>query len=262
MTTAARPTEERASHFYYPDGHPAYEWPRVDGKGMTKTTVAHARKFGLLPSPTTILRLLAKPQLDTWKQEQAALAVLTSPRRDGEELDAFVHRVLQVDRDQDSERDAAADAGTAIHDAIECSLNDVEYDPQWKPYVDAVRRELSRYGRVVFTEKILVGDGYAGRTDCGLESDSFITVVDFKGCKKLPRYAYDEHLMQGAAYAAALGNTGDKQVQVLIVYIDRNIPGEVATFSLWPWTDEYAKFRCLVKYFHLANGLPLPESYR
>lgn len=262
MTTSARPIEVASSHFYWPDGKPAYEQPRVDGKGTTKTTVAHARKFGLLPSPTTILRLLAKPQLDTWKQEQACLAVLTAPRRDDESLDAFVHRVLHVEREQDAERDAAADMGTAIHDAIECSLNDVEYDPQFKPYVDAVREKLAPYGRCVFSEKILVGDGYAGRTDCGLESDHFITIADFKGCKKLPRYAYDEHLMQGAAYAAALGNTGDKQIQVAIVYIDRNIPGEVAVFSLWPWSDEYAKFRCLVKFWYLSNGVPLPESYR
>lgn len=262
MTTAARPTEERASHFYTRDGRPAYEQPRVDGKGTTKTTVAHARKLGLLPSPTTILRLLAKPQLDTWKQEQAALAVLTAPRREGEELDAFVHRVLQVEKEHEAEKEAAADEGKAIHDSIECALNDVQYDLKYKPYVDATLKEIQKYGRCVFNEKILVGDGYAGRTDCGLESDHFITVVDFKGCKKLPRYAYDEHLLQGAAYAAALGNTGDKQVQVAIVYINRNIPGEVALFTLWPWRDHYEMFRCLVKFFYLSNGLPLPESYQ
>lgn len=262
MTTAARPTEVAASHFYYPDGRPAYEQPRADGKGTTKTTVAHARKLGLLPSPTTILRQLAKPQLDLWKQEQAALAVLTAPRRDGEELDAFVHRVLQVEREHEAEKDAAADEGKAIHDSIECALNDVEYDAKYKPYVDAVLKELQKYGRTVFTERILVGDGYAGRTDCGLEDDHFITVVDFKGCKKLPRYAYAEHLLQGAAYAAALGNTGDKQIRVMICYIDRNQPGEIATFTLWPWSDQYQIFRHLVAVWYLTNGVLLPESYK
>lgn len=260
MTTAARPTEIASAHFYTPDGKPAYEVPKADGKGTRKTTVADARKHGYLPSPTTILKLMAKPQLDTWKQEQACLAVLTSPRREGESLDAFVHRVLHEDREQDAERDAAGRMGTEIHNAIECALKGLPCNPNLLPYVNAVLEKIKPLGRVVFTEKILVGDGYAGRTDAGMENDTTITVLDFKGCKSLPKAPYDEHRMQMAAYAAALGNTGDKIVQCANVYIDRNIPGDVVVHPIWNWQDEYRKFRLLLTYWYLSNEVPLPPS--
>lgn len=253
--TIARPTEIGGSHFYYPDGRPCYEVPKANGAGTRKTNVGDARKLGLLPSPTTILKQLAKPQLDLWKQEQACLAVLTSPRREGEALDDFVYRVLHAEREQDAERDAAADEGTAIHNAIELALSGQPYDQKYEPHVEAVRERLAILGRVVFTEKILVGDGYAGRTDCGLENDDEIIVVDFKGCKQLPREPYVEHRMQIAAYCAALGNTGDKIVSGLVVYIDRNTPGLNAVHMISDWSIDYQKFKCLLAYWKLANNI-------
>lgn len=260
MITAARPTEERSAHFYTQDGRACYEVAKKSGPGMRRTNVTDARKLGLLPSPTTVLKQLAKPQLVNWQIEQGCLAVLTSPRRDGEQLDAFVHRVLHEDREQDAERDAAADMGTEIHNAIECALKGLPCNPNLLPYVNAVLEKIKPLGRVMFTEKILVGDGYAGRTDAGMENDTTITVLDFKGCNALPKAPYDEHKMQMAAYAAALGNTGDKIVQCANVYINRNIPGEVSVYPIWNWQDEYQKFRLLLTYWYLSNEVPLPPS--
>lgn len=260
MITAARPTEDRAAHFYTQDGKACYEVLKADGKGTRKTHVGDCRKLGLLPSPTTVLKQLAKPQLVNWQIEQGCLAVLTSPRRDGEELDAFVQRVLHEDREQDAERDAAADMGTEIHNAIECVLSGMPCNPQYRPFTDAVIEKIRLFGRVIATEKILIGDGYAGRTDAVLDNDTLITVVDFKGCKALPKSPYDEHRMQMAAYAAALGNTGDKRVQCANVYINRNIPGEVGVYAIDDWQVEYQKFRLLLKFWYLSNNVKLPAS--
>jgi hypothetical protein len=260
MTTAARTFDERSSHYYTPDGRPAYEVPKANGVGTRKATIADARKLGLLPSPTTLLKLLAKPQLDSWKTEQAVIACMSSPRREGEELDAFIYRVLHVDKEQDAERDAAADEGTAIHDAVECSFNDVEYPPKYKPYVDAVRGILDREGRVVATEKILVGKGYAGRTDAILENDHNITVVDLKGCKKLPeKGAWDDHRLQIAAYCGAIGNTGNKIVRGVVVYIDRNIPGAVIAHEVLGWTEDYTAFMHLTRFWYAVNRMEMPQ---
>ena len=263
MITNARPKEERGSHFYTRDGQACYEVPKVKG-GMRKTHVGDCRKMGLLPSPTTILSLLRKPQLEEWKMEQAALAVLTSPRKEGESLDDFVYRVLHVDQEHNQERDAAADQGTAIHNAIQLSLEGLEYDHTYEPHVKAVRAQIDQFGRAVKTETILIGDAYAGRTDAILENDETITVTDFKGCNKVPDKPYEEARMQCSAYAKALGNTGNKRVQTLIVYINRNIPGDVKAFLFYDveWQLDYQKFELLTRYWYLANNVewPIMES--
>lgn len=258
MNTNARTFGDEAAHYYHPDGRPCYEMPKVKGGGTRKTTVADARKLGLLPSPTTILRILAKPQLETWKVEQGCLAVLTSPRNVDEPIDAFVYRVLHVEREQDQERDAAADEGTAIHDALELSMQGLEYDPKYRPHVEACRKVIDQSGFYRFSEKVLVGDGYAGRTDLGTEDDNYITVWDFKGCKKLPDKPWPEATMQVSAYAAALSNTGEKRVRCGIIYINRNEPGQIAWFMIDDWQAEYAKFKLLVRYWYLSNNVAWP----
>lgn len=262
MITNARPKEDRGSHFYYPDGTPCYEVAKVKGGGMRKTHVGDCRKLGLLPSPTTILRTLAKPQLVDWQIEQGCLAVLTSPRRENESIDEFVYRVLHVDQEHNQERDAAADQGTAIHNAIQLSLEGLEYDHTYEPHVKAVRERTDYYGRATATETILIGNGYAGRTDAIIESEETITVTDFKGCNKLPDRPWDEAKMQVSAYCAALGNTGNKRVQALIVYINRNIPGEVESFLFLDheWQAEFVKFALIMKYWYLANNVVMPEG--
>jgi len=258
MTTAARTFEERASHWYSPDGKPVYEVPKADGKGMRKTTIADARKYGYLPSPTNILgKVLAKPQLVSWQIEQGCLAVLTSPRREGESLDDFVYRVLHVDQEHNAERDAAADKGTAIHNAIECALNDVEYPIELEVYVSAALAEVNALGKVKMTERILVGNGHAGRTDAVLENDEFVTVCDFKGCNKLPDKPYDEAIMQVSSYCNSLGNTGDKRVRGAVIYIDRNNPGGIITHIVAGAELElaYKRFRLILEYWKLTNGI-------
>jgi hypothetical protein len=260
MITNARPSENRGSHFYTKTGEACYEVPKAKGGGTRKTHVGDCRKLGLLPSPTNILSLLAKPQLVNWQVEQGCLAVLTSPRRPDESIDDFVYRVLHVDQEHNQERDLAADEGTNIHNAIQLSLEGLEYDPKYRPHVEAVRREIDPLGYVVMTEKVVVGEGYAGRTDAVLENPEMITVLDFKGCNKLPDKPYDEHRMQMAAYSAALGNTGEKRVQCANVYINRNVPGEVKLCVIDDWQKEYEKFKLLVRYWYLANNVPMPEG--
>lgn len=255
MNTNARVITAAGSHWYTREGKPCYEVPRKSGKGTKKTTLAEARELDLLPSVTTILKVLNKPQLNEWITEQAVLAVLSTPRLKDEPLDAFVHRVLNVERVQDQERDVAADKGTAIHDAIECCLNNKPFDIAWKPYVEAVLPVLQTLGRVVWTEKVMVGDGYAGRADCGLESDLHIVILDFKSARKLPRESYLEHKLQNAAYAKAHGNSADKHIITGNLYISTVIPGLVELCLQDQWEETYERgFKPLLQYWQFANN--------
>lgn len=107
---------ESGSHWYTPSGAPLHEVERADGKGTRPTTLRDARKLGLYPSVTNILSVLSRPGLDAWKQEQAILAALTLPRRNGETTDDFARRVVA---DMSQQVRDAADLGSAIHRAIE-----------------------------------------------------------------------------------------------------------------------------------------------
>jgi hypothetical protein len=258
--TAARVQSSDSAHWYQKDGTPAYEVPSADGKRMVKTTLAHARKLNLLPSVTTILGELAKPQLTSWLIEQAVLAAVTTPRKDGETTDAFIHRVLQVEKQQDAERDAAANFGTTVHNELESALKAglraiaPGSDERVRLCVDSILALPLLQGRVVATEQCVVGPGYAGRMDCAIEHENGIVICDFKTTKNLPEESYWEHKMQLAGYANAFGNTGDKRVTTANIYISTREPGLVKVCKNEEWTKAFEAFFHVVKYWQLAKN--------
>lgn len=253
MTTTARTFTEGSSHWYYTDGRPCYELPKADGKGMKSPTLADARKLGLVPSVTTILQTLAKPALQSWLIEQAVLAVLTSPRQPGEPDDAFVKRILQVERVQDQEAAKARDVGTQIHDAIEKAFSGQEWDKSLDAFVAPVLAWQQATGQVVWTEKILVGNGYAGRADALLQGKGMM-LVDFKTTSKLPeKDSWLEHKLQTAAYASSIGQT-DGPVITGNVYISTKEPGQFRVFTQDDWTTTYQKgFLPLLQFWQWSN---------
>ena len=242
MSTAARTYLGSDAHWYSRNGDPCHTVPRSDGKGDRKTTLADARKQGMLPSVTTILQVLDKPELNAWKQEQAVLAVLSTARLPGESLDAFVNRVLAVEKVQDQEAGAARKLGLEIHRAIQDALNDRKIpDLLLRPYVAPVLDWIAHTGQVLWTEKVLVGDGYAGKADLGLETEGMILVTDFKSCTNLPtKDSWPEHRLQTAAYAACLENDKCKRIATANVYISTRQPGKIISFIQFSWQITYA----------------------
>lgn len=252
MSTNANVKNQENGHWYFTSGEPCFEVPKADGKGMTKTTLRHAKKMNLLPSVTTILRILDKPALTAWKIEQAVLAVMTTPRLPAEADDAFIQRVLAVDKEQDKERDAAAQLGTDIHAEIEAAINGQSISDRLAPYVDPVMAALTKFGSPVFSEKNLVGNGYAGRCDLCASDGLGSTIIDFKSTKKLPKESYAEHRLQLAAYAKCDGVIAARTANI---YISTLAPGQIAvcentdieptfdTFNhllkVWQWMNDY-----------------------
>ena len=47
---------KESSHWYWPDGRTCYEVERADGKGMRAATLRDARKLGLYPGVTGIIK--------------------------------------------------------------------------------------------------------------------------------------------------------------------------------------------------------------
>lgn len=266
MTTVAKPTQEHASHYYFKDGTPCYEVENKSKGGMRKTTLADAKKLGLLPSVTTILSILDRPALTMWKVEQGVLAALTTPRNPGEELDAFVYRVLHEERQQDQEAQKAMDRGTEIHNAIEKHFSQEPLSDEIVPWIAPAIAFLKDFGTHHKSEEILVSeDGFAGRTDeiqCKIYG---FHIWDFKTTKKLPKgEAWTEHVLQLSAYAKAFdeqcGSTPDSVRPVITtgnIYISTVDQGKFVVCEHeddWQTTYEQG-FKPILTHWRWSTGL-------
>lgn len=223
-----------SGHWYTVEGAPFYTTRSRNGEERG-VTLRDARKINAVPSVTTVLQVVAKPQLEAWKIRQGILAALTLPRAEGEDDEAYLARVLSDSREQAK---AAAEEGTRIHDAIEQSFNGGRVPDAYLPHVEATRRRIAELFPGI-TDWIAEASfahpsGYGGKVD--LHSPSAGIVIDYKGKdgdftdgKKL---AYDQHY-QLAAYQHGLALPANVCANL---FISRTHPGCV-TEHIWPVED-------------------------
>lgn len=242
-----------SAHFYSRDGQPMHT---VIGKSTGRprpTTIKDARENGWLPSVSTVLKVLDKPALTRWKVGQGVLACMTAPRVDGEGLDAFIDRVLNDEQQQDQEAQKARDLGTDIHAAIEACLNGRDCLPELAGYVGPVLERIKEMNLPTFaTEKILVGDGYAGMTDCLLGIGMPEILIDFKTTKSIPAKPYKEHQLQIAAYVGTL----PAFCRGFVIYISTTEPGKISVCEVEGIEEIYTQqWLPLLAYYRAANNL-------
>lgn len=208
------PHAAESLHWYWPDGRPAYEVPGAKGQPVNPD-IRHARKLGLVPSVTTIMRVMAAPALERWKREQYALAALTLPRLPDETDSAFLKR---LDADAQAWTRQRADDGTALHAAIEQEARGEAFDPRFAPHLAKIKEALSKLP-VSF-----VGD--------------FKTKDTLEG-KDRARLFYDEHVMQLAAYRhGIIGQTHDEPLVFERAFAHTDgYGGRVDVFRGTPWPD-------------------------
>ena len=247
MITTARVQQLESAHWYTTDGEPMHEVPAKKG-GMKKTTLREAREFGLLPSVTSIQKIIAKPHLQTWIAEQQCLAVLTSPRQADEGLDDFVKRVLHDEAEHREEAEAAAAFGSHVHWAIAQSLVNVQFDPVPETVWPIVNAALTWFRplhpTIIAVEKVVVGDGYAGTCDLVACHDGVNRVIDWKTAKNIPdKHGWPEHHEQLAAYAFALVRMGlipaGTPLQLTNVYLSTTEQGKMFVCD-WPTGENQA----------------------
>lgn len=196
-----------SQHWYTKDGVPAYT--TIGKTGERPTTLRDAKKIGLLPSVTTIINIMSKAGLDTWKQQQVLLAALTLPRLIDEPEADWLKRVMQDSRATGRE---AAERGTAIHAIIEGYFEQM-YLPEKPAYLDEIDRVLKvTFGNQLWLSEKSFGHhlGYGGKCDLiakPVNGQGSGYVVDFKtkdtDLDKVD--VYFEHEMQLAAYREGLG---------------------------------------------------------
>jgi hypothetical protein len=239
--------ESNTAHWYTADGQPSYTRIAKNGN-VRNTTLADAKKEGLLPSVTTIINVLSKPGLDRWKQEQVLLASLTLPRGENEPEADWLKRVTEDSRS--TGKDAMA-RGTAMHSVLEAYFTQV-YLPEYPMYTHRTETALREHFGDQFwnCEKSFAHPlKYAGK--CDLYSEEGI-VLDFKTKESLKNAAvYDEHILQLSAYAHGF-NMPDARCAIVFVSEDETQIHEIDQDDL---QKGWKMFQCLLKYFQLKNNL-------
>lgn len=196
---------DEGGHWYRRDGSPCYEVPTKAG-GVRPVNLRWDRHLELVPSVTTVLQIIAKPQLVRWQVQQGILAALTLGREPGEPDDAYLARVMADSKQQVTD---AADEGTRIHDACECHFKGRVVPRKYRAVVGKVCDEIARMfpgvDDWVSEASFAHPSGFGGKVD--LHSPSTGIVVDFKGkdgdFSDGKRLAYDQH-WQLAAYQVGL----------------------------------------------------------
>lgn len=229
---------KESGHWYDRTGKSCHTQPKKSAPGETRaTTLADARKLGLLPSVTTILGILDKPQLTDWKLEQITkewihrLNVIHAPNRSLEDVFAATHDLISRDPDELHDEivdhafrqvEQAADAGELIHKAAEKALQGLDYDhdePVFLPELKAtfpmscfimpVERFVRENEIVPLGHEVRIAclkHGYAGTGDLPFQSPRGRGFGDWKTRKTKPGKpvkAYDTQVMQIAAYHGA-----------------------------------------------------------
>lgn len=261
------------SHWYSLDGKPCHTIRTKDGKSERNTTLRDARTLNLLPSVTNVIGILDKPQLTKWKMREVAKAAIAIPGPQGEEpVERFADRAIEAAMSQVSD---AADLGTKIHNAIENLMRGSAEEPsaEMRPYVKPVLDWMRKVGvKVTHSEIVLVNavHGFAGRVDALFTwGDGFGKhgILDFKTKKTKPDEkveAYDEHVLQLAAYAAT--HYGAEHLQHVVaanLFISSTEPGrlEVVKHDKTRLVEAYEAFTQMCAIWRFRKGYdPRPDA--
>lgn len=228
LPTGGKPAEPiESGHWYLPDGTPYYTVKGANGV-VRPVTIRDAKKCAAVPSVTTVLAVLAKHALETWKVKQGILAALTLPRDANESDDAYLARVLA---DSQAQAKAAAEEGSRIHDACECAMQGRPYPDKYRAHVksamDALHALFPKVTDWVAEKSFAHPSGYGGKVD--VHSPSTGIVVDYKTTDErrgsAKRFHWDQHY-QLAAYQAGLGLPRNECANI---FVSRTDPGVVFT---------------------------------
>lgn len=253
------------AHWYDGDGKPMHQVKSADGKKMVNTTIRQARKFGLFPSVTTVLKMLAKPMLDQWKLEQVAKAAFRHPPRKDSKEYPYTQFIIDKAFEQVEE---AANAGSLIHAACERMMRGLEWDRNEQVYLPELKQSfpMEVFVEPVYMfmqtyaieghafEKAVVNReyGFAGMGDLFFDSDKGFGCLDYKTRKTEPGKPvrpYDEQPMQIAGYVATEHDIELMDVTGCNLYISTTEPGriEATWYETQELYDHYHAFGSLCK---------------
>lgn len=257
MTTIIARSAESVHWYRSEDGAPQYTVKAKDGSERP-TTLRDARKMDLVPSVTTVMKIMAKPGLDVWKNEQLLLAAMTLPRKETETEKEFIARIVADSKETGKQ---AAEKGTRIHESIErwyVGEKDVEHLEIAKAFELAVFEHFKTHPDQKWLTEIAFASpmGFGGKVDLHTVDGLGIVVdaktKDFGPDDKVD--AYDEMLMQLAAYRYGLEIP---HARCANVFASRTHPGLI---KIVEWSEEdlakgWEMFLCLLQFWKLKHSI-------
>ena len=238
-------------HWYGRDGTPQYTVTAKNGNPRA-TTLADARKMSLVPSVTTIIKSAASPGLEAWKLNQMLLAALTLPRGESESEESFVARVV-LDSKEHAKK--AAERGTRVHTAVEKYYEGKTDDTMIEYQLGVSKVIKDSFGDLKFLPEKSFGHemGFGGKVDLhapGVVLD--IKSKEFTSSTIDKVEAYDEHMMQLAAYRVGLGMP---EARCANVFASVTEPGlcKVVEWSQEDLSRGWTMFESLLKYWQAKN---------
>ena len=223
---SANKFKSESGHWYTQEGEPMYTIVGANGKERN-TTLRDARKENLVPAVTTILSMIAKPQLENWKINQALNSALTLEKDSLETIEEFAYRCKQ-----DSKRigQEAAKKGTKIHAMIERGFLGEGTSKTYK-IIQAWLDKNFPNEEWIAEDSFCADLGYGGKIDLYSKSGIFVdfkTKDNLKG-KDPAKLVYDEHGMQLSAYAQGCGYDDVERVSI---FVDRE-DNELIACHIW-----------------------------
>lgn len=187
---------------------------KPDHKVMVTPTLQHARKFGLLPSVTSVLGELGNYGLEQWKIGQILKACIAFPLTEDltgkppNEVEDIIEKYGKMISAKASEfSDFAADRGKQVHAYVERTFEgkSVEVDAVAQRVVDQIAEKFSELGVVEVRTEVSFGSrelGFAGQPDLDcLTADGGEIICDLK-TTTLAKFTkpYESWLLQGGGY--------------------------------------------------------------
>ncbi len=252
-----------STHYYWPDGRPAYEVESADGKKMIPTTLTQARRLGLYPSVTTIISQLAKNAVTNW------LLGIVYEECYNAQLEFKINSCdiyrKKVSRKVQKRKDEGAKLGSKIHAHLENYFMN-NRKPTGKVSsisMKAIRAIGEEVGTSAVHDCEMPFASPAGYGGCIDDIIGFNLLCDYKTTSdkqfsKLCKNPYPSWGMQLGAYVQPIDPQLDWMTCVSII-INRDT-GETFFYN-WKREDilkQWQIFNYLLKVWYLTRNIPLP----
>jgi hypothetical protein len=239
---------EQGGHFYTLNGEPAYEIVGKNGN-VRPTTLRDAKVLKLVPSVTTITKLMAAPGLTNWIIDQNILSALSLPRVPDETDDQFFSRIKQDAKEQSKN---AMAKGTLIHAYVQSGFENEDLSDEAMSYYEPARKCLyDTLGQGIWVcEKSFARDGYGGK--CDLHKPLFVVDIKSKDGNISNLRTWDDQAMQLAAYRHGLQLDGARG---FILYINYQRECRLIEVSPTEMEKGWRMFLALKDLFYAKSGL-------
>jgi len=238
--TTTKEIVKASTHWYHKDGTPCYTVEYADKKRKGEfrpTTKRDAKKLDLVPSVTGILKVITKPGLEVWKQQQVLESAYTCPLKRSEvDSGTWLSKVME---DAQEQAKNAREKGNIKHAQVENY-----FKAQILPDDQVTCEQIQKINQLLMdyeisgiddieAEKSFACEKWGGKMDMPALKKNFIadlkttefTLVDGIPHKKgkKDKMVYPEHIQQLAGYGMGNGLKEPTGISIFLSTIDNSV---------------------------------------